>query len=202
MKKKLLLLIALIFILAFSLQIISAQGSFMNRSYIKSLLSETTEMMKNVKGVMIEVNEMFKSSSNKTINGLPVAYELYVSIKSNIDGYFPETGKYLSGLYLDDTGIYDIANGAYFDETNYMPVEPIERYVIEGTKNGKFTLILMISEKVPYFGDFLSPAVEPLNSYETLGQRYVNNALLQMKEVNADVFVFELDSTQFPLMER
>jgi hypothetical protein len=201
MKKKILIIIALVFFVVFSLQILTAQGNFMNKSYINNLIEGAKDMQDSVQGVTIEIDEMFQSSANKTINGLPVAYELYISITSDIEGYFPETGKYLSGLYIDDTGIYDIANGAYYDETNYMPEQPQERFIIEGTKNGGFVLILMMSEQTPYFGDFISPVIEPMNDNNTLGRRYAENALMEMEDKNADVFVFELDSTTFPQPE-
>jgi hypothetical protein len=198
MKKKLFIILVLIFAITFSLQVLSAQGNFMESSYINTLINSTKEIQSGVQDVTLEVAEKFQSDTNKTINGRPVAYELYISISSDMEGYFLETGKFMSGLYIDDSGIYDIANGAYFNETFFMQEAPQDRFVIEGTKEGRFALILTMSDQVPYFGDFISPQYEGMNDNVKLGQRYVENVLEEIDDKHADVFVFELDSTTFP----
>jgi hypothetical protein len=170
-----------------------AQSSaFLDKAYNKELISETKKLMKDSGPVSIKIDEMIKATDKGTIGGLPKIFELYISIKSNSTNFF-EGGKYLSGLYIDDSGIYDIANGSFFDAKHLLTKEPQERFVIEGTKLGKFYIILTLSSEVPYFGDFLN---EKFNADDKLGQRYVENVLEEIKNKDANVFVFELDSTK------
>lgn len=189
MKKKLICAFILI-IAVVAFQTISAQSGFLSNSFTNSLVETAGNLMESNNLVVVEQDDLLKAESDKMINGLPVAFELFIKIEATQATYFDD-GKYLSGLYVDDSGVYDIANGSYFDSKHYLREEPKERFIIEGTKQGKFYLILTLSNEVPYFGDFLN---ETFNN-EILGRRYVENALKEIERVNADVFVLEIDSS-------
>ncbi|MFW5800197.1 MAG: hypothetical protein ACOCV8_05210 [Spirochaetota bacterium] len=192
MKKKLILLALIVFAFLISMQGIMAQNtSFLNETFMNNLLEEAKGLMEENENVTVEMNEIIPAEGNKLINNQPVVFELYVTIKSSVEAFF-ENGQYLSGIYIDNSGIYDIANGSFFDAKHYLREEPKERFLVEGTKQGRFYIIFTLSREVPYFGDFLN---EPFNNQQNLGERYVNNVIEEMKDKNANVFVLELDSS-------
>lgn len=191
--KKRYFIILLLIISFMAMQSISAQsGSFMSKSFVKNLIVGVKELMKSNEPVEVLIDEMIPATSNKkTINSKSVVFEVYIEIKTALANFFAD-GKYLSGLYIDNSGIYDIANGSFFDVTHYLKEEPKDRFLIEGTYKGKFYIILTLSNEIPYFGDFLN---ESFNKDESLANRYIKHALKEIQKTNANVFFFELDST-------
>lgn len=134
-------------------------------------------------------DNMAPAEDTGTIGGNPKVWELYVSIETEDEALFGHNGLWLAGLYIDSSGMYDIANGTFFDDKHLITESKLdERFIIEGTQTNEFVLVLTLSNQEPYFGDFLR---ESHNADDTLGKRYVENVIEELEEQEAFVYVLK-----------
>ncbi len=160
--------------------------SILDRQCAKTLINEAGKFTNSAISLK---DSIAPATDTGTIGGHPKVWELYVSIETEDEALFGHNGLWLAGLYIDQSGIYDIANGTFFDDKHLITESKLdERFIIEGTQEDDFVLVLTLTNQEPYFGDFIR---ESHNADNTLGRRYVQNILRELEEQEAFVYVLE-----------
>ncbi len=168
-------------------------SDFVNGDFVGDILSSVEEFDQGSFSIEIVSLEAPKGSQN--FYNQKALYKLQTEVKVKDKSMLGE-GKYLTGLVIDEEGVFDLGNMFTSEDKSggYTPMiypdpEKNDKYqTYFGTTKGKQILIGVISDEIPYFGNIYNNF---LLKSKRAKSRYIENLVSKLKDSDAQVFVLE-----------